>query len=64
MVGKLQRRSARAALGTVHHNKVGRNARNLHSFDDGKPLPRVANAQLKTGGLTTRELAQIPNKVQ
>ena len=63
MVDELQGRRAGAAFGTVHHNKVGRDAGVQHRFDYAKPLPRVAHAKLKTGGLTAREFAQARNKL-
>jgi hypothetical protein len=56
MVGELHRRRARAALGAIHHDEVGRDAGGQHGLDDGKPLPRVAHAELEARGLAARQL--------
>ena len=63
VVGELHRCRAGATFGTIHHNKVGRDARGQHGLDHGKPLPRVAYAQLHAGGLAARERAQSINKL-
>ncbi|MPN58565.1 hypothetical protein SDC9_206272 [bioreactor metagenome] len=51
MVDKLHRRSARAALGTVDDDEVGRDIGFQHGLDHGKPFPRVTDAELETRGL-------------
>ena len=63
VVGKFKRRSTRAALRAVHHDKVGRDAGGHHRLDHGKPLPRVANAQLETGGFTAGQIAQLGDEM-
>ena len=41
----------RAAFGAVDHNEIRRDAGFEHGFDDAKPFPALANAQLEAGGL-------------
>ena len=57
MVGELQRRRARAALGAVDDDEVGHDAGLEHGLGDGEPFPRVADASLKPVGLPP-EIAQ------
>ena len=58
MVGELQRCRASAAFGTIDHDEVGQDAGVEHGLADREPLPRVADAQLETGGLATGQPSQ------
>ena len=51
MVGEFQRCGTGAAFAAIDHDEVGRDAGFHHGLDDGKPFPRVADAQLEAGGL-------------
>ena len=51
VVGELHGRGTRAALGAVNHDEIRRDAGLEHGFDDAKPFPVLAYAQLESGGL-------------
>ena len=63
MVDKLNRRSARAAFGTVDDDEVGRDIGFQHGLDHGKPFPGVTDTELEARGLAARKTAQPGNEL-
>ena len=64
VVGKFQRRRARAAFRAVNDDEVREDAGLEHCLDDAEELPRMPDAQFEAGRLAARQRTQPIHKLQ
>ena len=64
VVAELDRCRAGAAFGAIHHDEVRRDAGLQHGLDDGKPFPRMTQAELEADRFAAAELAQPGDELE